>query len=167
MKKVTTGNLLLPLYFRGNDIPQKNSKLILLYKKLSNCGKISQIERKNHYLQIQHFELGRKNHYSQVQYFELGRKNHYSQVQYFELGRKNHYLQVQNSNSIKQYSFLYSFSISTILNFSQKWFFPSKFFGQQQFLPSNFFDSCILTSFFCNIATILNFCQEWNTTFIF
>ena len=29
-----------------------------------------------------------------------------------------------------------------------QWFFPSKFFGQQQFLPSNFFDSCVLTSFF-------------------
>ena len=62
---------------------------------MSNCGKISQIERKNHYLQIQHFELGRKNHYSQVQYFELGRKKHSREklknVLLRKPGRKSYY----------------------------------------------------------------------------
>ena len=76
---------------------------------MSNYGSILKIQRKNHYLQIQNFELERKNHYLQVENFELGGKNHYLQVQNFELGRKNHYLQIQNSNTIKKYIFLSGF----------------------------------------------------------
>ena len=50
-------------------------------KKLSSYGSISKIQRKNHYLQIQNFELGRKNHYLQVQNLEIeGKTTTYLQI---------------------------------------------------------------------------------------
>ena len=49
----------LPLYFRGNNIPEQNSKS-------SNYGNISKIRRKNHYLEKLNSKIWRKNYYLDI-----------------------------------------------------------------------------------------------------